>query len=226
MDEPAEMRRARAQMVDHQLRGRDITDRRVLEVMGRVPRHLFLPPEAAPAAYSDMPLPIGQRQTISQPYIVALMSQALDLKGDERVLEVGTGSGYQAAVLAGLAGQVYSLERLPALAERARATLDELGVKNVEILVADGSGGWPEHAPYQGIVVTAAAPKPPQPLLDQLAEAGRLVVPVGGMEGQMLERWTRRQGEFECERVAPVAFVPLVGEFGWRADLRPLSNEE
>ena len=147
MDDPAEMRRARARMVDLQLRGRDITDRRVLEVMGRVPRHLFLPADSAPLAYSDMPLPIGQRQTISQPYIVALMTQCLELEGGEAVLEVGTGSGYQAAVLAGVARQVYSLERLPELAERARAILMRLGLTNVEVHVGDGAGGAAGDAP-------------------------------------------------------------------------------
>lgn len=225
MDEPEDLQRARARMVDHQLRSRDITDPRVLEAMGRVPRHLFVPPDAAHLAYSDMPLPIGQRQTISQPYIVALMSQSLGLRGHERVLEVGTGSGYQAAVLAALAAQVYSLERLPDLAERAREILLRLGLTNVEVIVADGSSGLPEHSPYDGIIVTAAAPRPPQPLLDQLAERGRLVVPVGGIEGQMLERWTHEGDGFNCERVAPVAFVPLVGQFGWHADLRPRPEE-
>src|SRR3972149_7046412 len=161
MDDPAEMRNARARMVDLQLRGRDITDRRVLEVMGQVPRHLFLPADSAHLAYSDMPLPIGHRQTISQPYIVALMTQCLELEGGETVLEVGTGSGYQAAVLAGLARQVYTLERLPDLAEGARAVLVRLGWTNVEVHVGDGSGGGPSHAPYQAILVTAAAPRPP-----------------------------------------------------------------
>jgi protein-L-isoaspartate(D-aspartate) O-methyltransferase len=226
MDDPAEMRHARARMVDHQLRGRDITDQRVLEVMGRIPRHLFLPADSVHLAYSDMPLPIGQRQTISQPYIVALMTQCLELEGGEAVLEVGTGSGYQAAVLAGVARQVYSLERLPELAERARAVLLRLGLTNVEVHVGDGSGGWPSHAPYPAILVTAAAPRPPQPLLDEMAEGGRLLIPVGGMEGQMLERWRRRGGELDRERIAPVAFVPLVGEFGWDADRRRMGEEE
>lgn len=226
MNESPELRNARARMVDLQLRGRDITDRRVLEVMGQVPRHLFLPADSAHLAYSDMPLPIGQRQTISQPYIVALMTQSLELEGGETVLEVGTGSGYQAAVLAGVARQVYTLERLPEFAERARAVLVSLGLTNVEVQVGDGSRGWPAHAPYQAIVVTAAAPRPPQPLLDELAEGGRLLVPVGGLEGQMLERWRRRGGEMGCERIAPVAFVPLIGEFGWDADLRPIGEEE
>ena len=226
MDESPELRNARARMVELQLRGRDITDRRVLEVMGRIPRHLFLPADSAHLAYSDMPLPIGQRQTISQPYIVALMTQCLELEGGETVLEIGTGSGYQAAVLAGVARQVYTLERLPELAKSARAVLLRLGLTNVEVHVGDGSGGWPSHAPYQAIVVTAAAPRPPQPLLDEMAEGGRLLVPVGGMEGQMLERWRRRGGALDCQRTAPVAFVPLVGKFGWDADRRRIGEEE
>jgi protein-L-isoaspartate(D-aspartate) O-methyltransferase len=225
MDEPAEIRQARARMVEIQLKGRDITDPRVLEVMGRVPRQRFVSPDSASLAYSDMPLPIGQRQTISQPYIVALMTQCLELRGDEAVLEVGTGSGYQAAVLAGLVPSVFTIERIPELAERARAVFRDLALTNIELRVGDGSGGWPEHAPYPAIVVTAAAPHPPQPLLDQLAEGGRLVVPVGGVEGQMLERWRRRGAEWTCERVAPVAFVPLVGAFGWRSDLRPVLED-
>jgi len=220
MDDSPERRTQRARMVEFQLRERDITDPRVLEAMGRVPRHLFVPPDSLQLAYSDMPLPIGQRQTISQPYIVALMTQCLELKGDETVLEVGTGSGYQAAVLAGLARQVYSLERLPELAERARELLQRLGLRNVEVRLGDGSGGWPEHAPYEAMVVTAAAPQPPKPLLDQLAEGGRLVIPVGGIDGQMLERWRRHSGQLDRERIAPVAFVPLVGTFGWQADVR------
>ncbi len=224
MDDSPERRTQRARMVEFQLRERDITDPRVLEAMGRVPRHLFVPPDSAPLAYSDMPLPIGQRQTISQPYIVALMTQCLELKGDEDVLEVGTGSGYQAAVLAGLARQVYSLERLPELAERARDILQHLGLANVEVRLGDGSGGWPEHAPYRAIVVTAAAPRPPQPLLDQLAEDGWLVIPVGGIDGQMLERWRRHNGRLDRERIAPVAFVPLVGTFGWPSDARTMEE--
>jgi protein-L-isoaspartate(D-aspartate) O-methyltransferase len=226
MDDSPERRAQRARMVDYQLRGRDITDPRVLEVMGRVPRHLFVPQDSSHLAYSDMPLPIGQRQTISQPYIVALMTQCLELKGEETVLEVGTGSGYQAAVLAGLARKVYTLERLAELADRARELLEHLGIDNVEVRHVDGSGGLPEHAPYDAIIVTAAAPRAPQPLLDQLAEGGRLLIPVGGVDGQMLERWRRHSGRVDGERIVPVAFVPLVGEFGWRADLRPIPEEE
>ena len=211
----------RQQMVDEQLRGRDITDRRVLEAMQSVPRHFFVPAESAQFAYSDAPLPIGYRQTISQPYIVALMSQLLSLHGDETVLEVGTGSGYQAAVLGRLAAKVYTLERIPELARKARRALEDLKVTNVEVRVADGSAGIPEAAPFDGILVAAAAPRAPHPLLDQLAEGGRLVVPVGTIDGQVLERWTRRGDDFGCQRSAPVCFVPLLGSHGWREDLRP-----
>jgi protein-L-isoaspartate(D-aspartate) O-methyltransferase len=211
----------RERMVDEQLGGRDITDRRVLEALRSVPRHRFVPAEAAELAYIDAPLPIGFRQTISQPYIVALMSQLLRLRGDETVLEVGTGSGYQAAVLSRLARRVYSIERIPELAEEARQTLAAIGVENVEVRVADGSAGLPEAAPFDGILVAAAAPKVPRPLLDQLAEAGRLVVPVGTIEGQVLERWTRRGQEFSRDRSAPVCFVPLLGSYGWERDARP-----
>jgi len=219
-----DFRQVRERMVEEQLRGRDITDDRVLEAMRSVPRHLFVPADVLRVAYSDAPLPIGFRQTISQPYIVALMSQLLGLRGDEVVLEVGTGSGYQAAVLGGLARQVYTLERIPELAEAARRRLGDLGIDNVDVQVGDGSAGLAEHAPYGGILVAAAAPKTPKPLLDQLADGGRLVLPVGNIEGQVLERWTRRGESFDCDRAAPVSFVPLVGEHGWKADLRPVEE--
>jgi protein-L-isoaspartate(D-aspartate) O-methyltransferase len=211
----------RERMVDEQLCGRDITDRRVLEAMRSVPRHRFVPQDEVELAYVDAPLPIGHRQTISQPYIVALMSQMLRLRGEETVLEVGTGSGYQAAILGRLARRVYSLERIPELAESARRALTEVGIDNVEVRVADGSAGLPEAAPFDGILVAAAAPRAPGPLLDQLAEKGALVVPVGTIDGQILERWTRQGREFSCERSAPVCFVPLVGAHGWGQDLRP-----
>lgn len=202
-------------MIEEQLRGRDITDRRVLEAMITVPRHLFVPPDLSSFAYSDGPLPIGHGQTISQPYIVALMTQLLALKGPETVLEVGTGSGYQAAVLSYLTAQVYSIERSPELADLARQALDRLGIENVSVRNGDGTKGLPEFAPFQGMVVTAAAPKVPQPLLDQLDSDGRLVLPVGGRDGQILECWRRDGGEFRVERIAPVAFVPLIGTYGW-----------
>lgn len=212
----------RSRMVDDQLRRRDVSDRRVLEAMRSVPRHRFVPEDLDHLAYSDAPLPIGHRQTISQPYIVALMSQMLLLHGPEKVLDVGTGSGYQAAILARLAQRVISLERIPELAEAARVLLAEIGVENVEVHVADGSSGWPSEAPYDAILVAASAPRAPRPLLEQLAEGGRLVIPVGGVEGQVLERWTRRGDGWDCEHAAPVSFVPLVGEYGWSADLRSI----
>ena len=211
----------RERMVDEQLGGRDISDRRVLEAMRSVPRHRFVPQEAAELAYIDAPLPIGFRQTISQPYIVALMTQMLRLHGDEIILEVGTGSGYQAAVLGRLARRVHTVERIPELAETARRVLAEVGADNVEVHIADGSTGLPEEAPFDAILVAAAAPRAPRPLLEQLAEAGRLVVPVGTIEGQILERWIRRGNDFTCDRSAPVCFVPLLGSFGWEQDERP-----
>ena len=216
-----EFARARDRMVREQLVARDITDRQVLEAMRSVPRHLFVPADLQPVAYRDAPLPIGKRQTISQPYIVALMSQLLHLRGDEVVLEIGTGSGYQAAVLSRLARQVYSLERIPELARAASERLLGMGIGNVEVLARDGSTGLPEHAPYQGVLVTAGAPRVPEPLKDQLADGGRLILPVGSQEGQLLELWTRRGGDFVREVVAPVAFVPLLGDEGWERDERP-----
>jgi protein-L-isoaspartate(D-aspartate) O-methyltransferase len=214
-------RRARERMVEEQLRGRDITDHRVLNTMREIPRHLFISDDLRSQAYLDGPLRLEQGQTISQPYIVALMTQLLELAGEEVVLEIGTGSGYQAAVLSRLARQVYSLERIAELADGARLVLAQLGINNVEVLHRDGSGGLPEHAPYQAIVVTAAAPRVPAPLKEQLADGGRLVLPVGGQDGQVLERWLREGDDFRCQRIAPVAFVPLVGEHGWAYDDRP-----
>lgn len=206
------MRRA---MVEHQIVARGIHDPRVLEALRRVPRHLFVPPGLEREAYGDAPLPIGQGQTISQPYIVALMTALLEVGPDDRVLEIGAGSGYQAAVLACLAADVVTVERLPEVAAMARRNLDQVGVKNVEVLVGDGTRGRPETAPYQGIIVTAAAPQVPPPLLEQLADGGRLVAPVGGREIQELVRVVRRADRFGYEHAGPVRFVPLVGEHGW-----------
>ncbi len=221
MTEDEEFARERARMVEDQLLGRDITDRRVLEAMGSVPRHAFVPPEMTHLAYADAPLPIGFRQTISQPYIVALMTQLCHLRGGETVLEVGTGSGYQAAILARLARQVYTLERIPELAQGAKKVITRLGIRNVEVVECDGSLGLPEHAPYQAIIVSAAAPRPPQPLKEQLADGGSLVLPVGGREGQTLERWRRKGDDFSRERITGVAFVPLLGDHGWRTESDP-----
>lgn len=208
----------RERMVREQIEARGVTDRRVLEAMRRVPRHLFVPPEYRDAAYSDGPLPIGHGQTISQPYIVAYMTALLHLKGDEKVLEIGTGSGYQAAVLAHLAREVHTVERIPALAERAAALLRRLGLTNVTVHQGDGSLGLPAFAPYDAILVTAAAPRVPPSLLDQLADGGRLVIPVGSHGLQHLERWRRVGDALRRQILDPVAFVPLIGEEGWGED--------
>lgn len=205
----------RERMVNNQLLSRDIDDPAVIEAMRRVPRHLFVSPDYRDAAYSDGPLPIGQGQTISQPYIVALMTQLLELGGKEKVLEVGTGSGYQAAILAQLAQEVHTIERHPQLAHRAEQIFEELGLNNIQVHLGNGTLGLPAQAPFQGIIVTAAAPRLPKPLLDQLADGGRLVIPVGGRFGQYLERWQRDGEEFHSESIVPVAFVPLVGDEGW-----------
>ncbi len=206
----------RQHMVEDHLRRRDIHDRRVLEAMVVVPRHCFVPEEHRHMAYVDGPLPIGCGQTISQPYIVALMTQMLALKGGENILEVGTGSGYQAAILGYLARQVYTIERHPSLAKQAETVLQALGYHNVHVLVGDGSQGLAEKGPYQAIIVTAAAPKAPQALLDQLDRDGRLVIPVGGPSYQFLERWQRQGDAFVSEELTPVAFVPLRGKWGWK----------
>jgi protein-L-isoaspartate(D-aspartate) O-methyltransferase len=206
----------RAAMVNDQIARRGVHDPRVLEAMRLTPRHCFIPPEYRHLAYTDGPLPIGSGQTISQPYIVALMSELLQLKGDEKALEVGTGSGYQAAILAHLAGEVHTIERHANLARYAARILEDLQLHQVHVHVGDGSLGLPEFAPYAAIIVTAAAPRVPQALLEQLEPGGRLVIPVGSRGSQFLERWLRRQQDFECETIIPVAFVPLVGEQGWK----------
>jgi len=203
-------------MVETQLARRGIKDQRVLEAMRQVPRHLFIPEDMRHLAYCDGPLPIGYGQTISQPYIVALMTELLELTGREKVLEIGTGSGYQAAILSLLAPQVYTIERHPALAQQAEKVLTQLGYDNVMVIVSDGTLGWPEYSPYEAIIITAAAPDIPQPLLDQLADGGRLVAPVGSRWSQSLVKVKRRGGSLMREQLAPVAFVPLVGEHGWR----------
>lgn len=205
-------------MVEEQLRGRGIRDTRVLAAMRAIPRHLFVPAERMAQAYSDQPLAIGEDQTISQPYMVAAMSEALELTGGERVLEIGTGSGYQAAVLARLAREVFSVEMYASLATAAGRRLAELGYPNVTVVTGDGSEGLAEHAPYDAIVVTAAAPAIPPPLLEQLAEGGRMVIPigpVGGTETQELVR-VRKEGERITQEVLHYCrFVPLVGRYGW-----------
>jgi protein-L-isoaspartate(D-aspartate) O-methyltransferase len=205
----------RQKMVNVQLRARGIRDERVLAAMERVPRHLFVPDEYQSGAYEDHPLPIGNGQTVSQPYIVAFMLEALSLDGSEKVLEIGTGSGYQTALLAKLARQVYSVERIEALAHSAEATLRLLGDADVSLIVGDGSRGLPEYAPFDAIVVSAAAPQIPQPLLEQLREAGRMVIPVGPPEAQELILVRKQDGRAVVTRLEGCRFVPLVGEQGY-----------
>jgi protein-L-isoaspartate(D-aspartate) O-methyltransferase len=205
----------RQRMVDEQIVARGLRDERLFEAMRSVPRHCFVPAEYRHLAYADGPLPIGNGQTISQPYIVALMTQLLNLSAEDKVLEIGTGSGYQAAVLACLARQVYSIERHAELAKQAATILANLNFLNVSVHVGDGSLGLPAYSPYQAILVTAAAPRLPEPLQDQLDDGGRIVIPVGGQLGQYLECWRRQGSEFSREVLVPVAFVPLRGAQGW-----------
>lgn len=208
---PSDYATQRAHMVETQIEARGVSDPRVLEAMRKIPRHEFIPEEGRASAYSDRPVPIGHRQTISQPYIVALMTEQLQLSGDEKVLEIGTGSGYQAAVLGELADEVYSIEILEPLAERSREDLRRLGYQNVHLRQGDGYQGWPEEAPFDAIIVTAAPDHVPQPLIDQLAIGGRMVVPVG--EGnQELLLLTRSDAGVERRRLIGVRFVPMVGE--------------
>jgi protein-L-isoaspartate(D-aspartate) O-methyltransferase len=208
----------RLAMVEKQLRRRDIADERVLAAMERVPRELFVPQSISARAYDDAALPIGEGQTISQPYMVARICEALSLRGHERVLDVGTGSGYQAAVLAELAGEVHTIERIPELAEDARATLDGAGYADrVRVHVGDGTLGLPEHAPYAAIAVAAAAPEVPTTLYEQLEERGRLVVPIGGRRGQQLQLIVRSPEGPAVVRSVPCRFVPLLGEEGFSA---------
>lgn len=208
--------RLRAVMVDTQLVPRGIKDQRVLDAMRKVPRHLFMPERNWPNAYEDMALSIGEGQTISQPYMVAVMTESLALKGDEKILEIGTGSGYQAAILGELAREVYTIERIPSLAESAAARLRELGYAQVHVVVGDGTLGLPEHAPFDRIIITAAAPKIPEPLIAQLQEGGILVAPVGERYSQLLIRGTKRKGFLAEEAHLPCIFVPLIGEHGWK----------
>ncbi len=210
--------RARKTMVETQLIPRGIRDERVISAMLKVPRHLFVDEALRSQAYSDYPLPIGEGQTISQPFMVAFMTEALRLMGTERVLEIGTGSGYQTAVLAELSERVYSIERIPSIADRARKTLDGLGYPNIVIKIGDGTLGWEEDAPFDAILVTAGAPQIPPTYIEQLAEGGRLVIPVGGEFVQELMRITKKKGRIERESLGGCRFVKLIGRYGWQED--------
>ncbi len=207
---------ARARLIAHL--GSEISDRRVLAAMARVPRELFVPPEERLSAYGDMPLPIGLDQTISQPLIIAVMTEALELKGKEKVLEVGTGSGYQAAILAELAHLIITVERLPSLAETARKTLNSLGYKNIEIHLAEETLGYQDKAPYDAIMVTAAAPGIPDDLLSQLNVGGRMVIPVGSRYMQELYKITRRKKGDLVQNLGGCRFVPLIGKNAWEKE--------
>lgn len=206
---------ARERMVQEQLRSRGISDANVLRAMGEVPRHLFVEEVLHPQAYGDHPLPIGGDQTISQPLIVAAMTEALELKGTENVLEIGTGSGYQAAVLSRLCAKVYTVERISSLLAGARKVFDSLRYYNILSRLDDGTMGWQEYAPYDAIIVTAGGPEVPQPLVDQLADNGRMVIPVGDREVQQLHLVKKNDGEVEVTIMESVRFVSLIGEHGW-----------
>ncbi len=211
--------RARQRMVEL-IESRGIKNPLVLHAMAKIPRHLFVPPHLRDEAYADYPLAIGEGQTISQPYIVALMTEGLELSPGSKVLEIGTGSGYQAAILAEISKEVYSIERLSSLAERAEELLRQLGYDNVYIKVGDGTMGWPEHAPYDAIIVTAAAPSVPPPLLEQLKVGGRMVIPVGGAFSQDLLKIvkTDSQGNYTTRSLGGCVFVKLYGKFGWKKE--------
>lgn len=206
---------ARRLMVEHQIRARGVSNESVLAAMRKVPRHFFVPEDLRYAAYGDHPLPIGGGQTISQPYIVAVMTELLSPGPDDRVLEIGTGSGYQAAVLGEIAREVWSVERIASVAAQARRNLEATGARNVHVVVGDGTLGLPEHAPYDGIIVTAAAPSVPEPLFDQVGDGGRIVAPVGSRGLQDLVCYTRRGDEFVRRLWGGVVFVPLIGAHGW-----------
>ncbi|MBM4283896.1 MAG: protein-L-isoaspartate(D-aspartate) O-methyltransferase [Deltaproteobacteria bacterium] len=208
--------KVRADMVEAQIRRRGVSDPRVLRALTKVPRHLFVPSHLWEQAYGDHPLPIGEDQTISQPYIVALMTEALDLTGAEKVLELGTGSGYQAAVLGELAREVYTIERLASLAESARLVLERLGYTNIHVRIGDGTLGWPEESPFDAILVTAGSPQVPRPLVEQLALNGRLVIPVGDQYSQTLTRVRKTAAGLQHDYLGGCRFVRLVGAHGWQ----------
>ena len=208
-------KKLREDMVKTQLISRGIFDKLVLDAMKKVPRERFLPKGLENSAYDDCALPIGEGQTISQPYMVAIMTEKLGLSGGEKVLEIGTGSGYQAAVLAEIANEVITIERIPAIAERAKKLFDELGYKNIKVIVGDGTLGMPEEAPFGGVIVTAGAPSMPKPLTEQVSDGGKLVVPVGETFEQTLTVVTKHGSKLDIELSIGCVFVPLVGKYGW-----------
>lgn len=209
-------RLARERMVKNQLIPRGIADENVLRVMGKIQRHLFVEEALVGEAYNDHPLPIGHKQTISQPYIVALMTEALELAGKEKVLEIGTGSGYQTAILAELSDKVYTVERIDPLLEKSKSLLQSLGYTNIYFKAYDGTLGWEDFAPYDAIMVTAGAPKVPEPLLEQLADGGRVIIPIGNKYSQDLIKVTRVENRFVEKSFGGCRFVDLIGEHGWK----------
>jgi protein-L-isoaspartate(D-aspartate) O-methyltransferase len=213
-----DFRQERLAMVEMQLRRRGIRDERVLAAMAKIPRHLFVPSGAELESYEDRPLPIGEGQTISQPYMVAIMTQSLDLKGTEKILEIGTGSGYQTAILAELSRLVFTMERIPGLVQNSEKILRSLAYGNIRFQTGDGTKGWPEMAPFDGILVTAGAPEVPKALRRQLADGGRMVIPIGPRYSQTLLKISRGGDHFEEENETGCVFVPLVGEFGWKEE--------
>lgn len=208
----------REEMMRWQIEARGVKNPRVLQAMRSVPRHLFVPESYAREAYQDYPLPIGNGQTISQPYIVAVMTELLSPESGDLILEIGTGSGYQAAILAACGAQVISIERIPQVADLAEENLSKAGIHNIRVLCMDGTAGYPDKAPYNGILITAAAPRLPPPLLEELAEGGRLVAPVGDHHIQELIRVVRTGDEYHTERYGGVRFVPLIGMYGWKTE--------
>ncbi len=205
----------RLDMVENQIRARGVRDPGVLSAMRRVPREIFVPLGSRKYAYDDAPISIGEGQTISQPYMVALMTECIELRGNEKVLEIGTGTGYQMAILLQLTPRVYSVERIPALAEKAKRNLASLSYKTINIKTGDGTCGWPEEAPFDAIIVTSGAPSVPESLKLQLAEGGRLVIPAGSRHNQTLYKVTKQDDCFALSEITPCVFVPLIGKYGW-----------
>lgn len=214
----------RENMVDCQIKARGINDEKILQSMREIPRHLFVPEQQRTYAYEDFPLPIGEGQTISQPHIVALMTEMLRLKGHEKVLEIGTGSGYQAAVLSKIAKEVYTIEKIESIGLKAKELFKELGYKNIKVKIGDGTEGWAQYSPYDGIIVTAGSPQIPEPLIEQLGENGRIVVPIGGPFSQDLILGEKIKGELITRTICGCVFVPLIGKHGWDNNKSNIKN--